>query len=874
LSEPPQIDDYVLHELIGESPTGQVWSADYQEQSPLAIKLLNPDAINRQLIFDGLVKVLNGAPHSGINGIYDFDLASETPYITTALHADRVALDNGTEYWQPRSLEPICGQLDDDEAWRTIRQITDALAHLHRLRIAHGGLKPSNILLDGGSPANIKITDIGLGLIAGAEKIEASDTVCYAPPEQLRAPDLHQDGRAERWDVYSFGVVAYRLLTGQFPRLTNFINELRRRRTSNPDKPVMVDRSTLAATIDKQTDITWPVATTDPYEEKYRQIIEACLTINPDQRFADMRDVREAFSAIEDRASFASDAVEIQQQRPLEATSNSPSKRRGGKLLLVAAVSTLLAGIFAIGHLRDGGLKRLWTALTLQKVDHSHVRIDDNGDLVDDNPDKHREPDQSNNEAVKKDNLAGELLEELRLTSETVDEVFRSLITRDSSGIATFAVPDGTLGSILSYYEDFAANHQNNPELAVESARAFNSAGEIKLALGDTHGAIQSTESAVLLLEANYAADPDNGNLLLYLAYFKLNLSEAQSQERLPKTALISARAASELFKTLADRNPTSSPAQRSLVQSYVYLGRALVDMQQAGEADLILDRGLTVLKKIASSDGENEADIAALARIEFEQARVNVLNKKTKASVDLLITSIDRLLSPLLKENPTSILYRTRLADSYALLADVLMDTGSIGDAKTGNDEALALYAELTEELPDKAELRHSLASSFMTLAEINRDTGNPKDALAAAEKALKLLDDLVRRDTESPEHKFDLAVCHRIIADLLVDGGKKDDALVSGNEAIKLMQELLKDDTDPENNDLKRPEYRMALAELFAKLGQQCVNLTRKDDAKTCFEKAIIHFEYLSTDPTWTEQELVQKNLDAAKANLAKLQ
>ena len=159
------------------------------------------------------------------------------------------------------------------------------------------------------------------------------------------------------------------------------------------------------------------------------------------------------------------------------------------------------------------------------------------------------------------------------------------------------------------------------------------------------------------------------------------------------------------------------------------------------------------------------------------------------------------------------------------------------------------------------------------MTLAEINRDTGNPKDAMAAADKALKILDDLVRRDTESAEHKFDLAMCHRIIADLLVDSGKKDDALISGNEAIKLMQDLLKDDTDPENNDLKRPEYRMALAELFAQLGQQCVDLARKDDAKNCFEKAITHFEYLSTDPTWTEQELVQKSLATAKANLDKL-
>lgn len=873
MSSPPQIDGYVLHDLIGESFTGSVWSADYQEQSPLAIKVLNPQAINRQFLFDTLVKVLNGAPHPGVNGIYDFDLASETPYITSALHADRVALDNGNEYWQSRSLESLCGQLDEDEVWRYVHQVVDALAHLHRLRVAHTGLKPANVLLDEESPAHIKITDIGMGIVSGADKVEASDTLCYAAPEQLRAPDQQHDGRAERWDVYSFGVLAFRLMTGQFPRLRSFIDELRRRRATSPEKAVLVDLATLAATIDKRPDVEWPVPTNNPVEEKHRKIIEACLAINPDQRFADMRDVQSAFETLE--ASLRKPEGETPAPLPVKAEGVPP--KRSKLLMIGAAGCAVVAGLLTVGHLKEGGLSRLWSAVKLQNTGGSgpNFRNAENGDLITDDPvEKEAHPGDFNNNEVKKDDLVGELLEELRMSSETVDEVFRSLISRDATGNAVFAVPDGTLGSLLAYYEDFAHSHQSNPELLYEAAHAFNSAGEIKIALNDIPGAIQSIGSATLLLEPAYKAAPDNGPYLLSLAFFKHNLAEAQKQGRLPKASLVNARASTELYETLDERNPNSPQAQRSLVRSYVYLGNGLSDAGQFGEADLILDRAQTVIKKLSEASGETEADIAALSRIEHERALLAFRRDKRKEATTHLISAIDSLLDPLLKSEPGSLLYRGRLGASYGLLADVLLEDGSTGDASEANNQAIALLVELTEELPDKEEYRSQLAARFMTLADLERDAGKNKDAIAAAQKALTLYDDIVKRSAEHPKNKFDLAICYRLLADLQLDAKNKDEALIAGNEALKLVQELLKDDTDPENDNLKRPEYRIAMADYYDAMGHQCETLGRKEDAKTCYEKAITHYEYLATDKTWPDQEGVQKGLAESKASLTKLQ
>ena len=99
-----------------------------------------------------------------------------------------------------------------------VRQITDALGHLHERGIVHRDLKPSNFLIrrDG----SVVLTDLGL---ARAVEEEAGGgitragytvgTVDYMPPEQAknsRAADI-------RSDIYSLGCSWYHMATGKLP---------------------------------------------------------------------------------------------------------------------------------------------------------------------------------------------------------------------------------------------------------------------------------------------------------------------------------------------------------------------------------------------------------------------------------------------------------------------------------------------------------------------------------------------------------------------------------------------------------------------------------------------------------------------------------
>lgn len=102
------------------------------------------------------------------------------------------------------------------EAAALIRDVAEALDHVHRHGVIHRDVKPSNILIDrDGRP---KLTDFGVAradqeaTIAGTSDVAGS--LPYMSPEQARVRTTEIDHRT---DVFSAGVVLYECLTGVRP---------------------------------------------------------------------------------------------------------------------------------------------------------------------------------------------------------------------------------------------------------------------------------------------------------------------------------------------------------------------------------------------------------------------------------------------------------------------------------------------------------------------------------------------------------------------------------------------------------------------------------------------------------------------------------
>jgi MAP/microtubule affinity-regulating kinase len=98
------------------------------------------------------------------------------------------------------------------EVKRLFHQITKAISYLHNLGIAHGDIKPDNIVLT--SDGNAKLIDFGYckESLLGFDD-DKSGTVKYAPPEFLRSGAYN----TRKADIWSLGILLFVMATGRFP---------------------------------------------------------------------------------------------------------------------------------------------------------------------------------------------------------------------------------------------------------------------------------------------------------------------------------------------------------------------------------------------------------------------------------------------------------------------------------------------------------------------------------------------------------------------------------------------------------------------------------------------------------------------------------
>ena len=109
--------------------------------------------------------------------------------------------------WGRTYVESVC---------RIVREVADALAHVHRHGIVHRDVKPSNVLVD--ATGRARLFDLGLAHLDDELELTRTGDLAgspyYASPEQVQARPRTLDGRT---DVYSLGVTLFELLTMRVP---------------------------------------------------------------------------------------------------------------------------------------------------------------------------------------------------------------------------------------------------------------------------------------------------------------------------------------------------------------------------------------------------------------------------------------------------------------------------------------------------------------------------------------------------------------------------------------------------------------------------------------------------------------------------------
>ncbi|KAN0065323.1 eukaryotic translation initiation factor 2-alpha kinase [Thecaphora frezii] len=184
------------------------------------------------------------------------------------------------EFVENRTLrEAIDRGLSEDEAWRILRQMVEALAHISSLGIIHRDLKPSNVLMY--ANGDVKIGDFGLatnavqiaeggggGTSGVADLGESADLTGDLGTFLYTAPELRAKKGARynfKVDIYSLGIIFFEMLASQAVYRTGMERILLIRELRTPS-------------------VTFPSAWPRTRYEKQTTLIQQMLDHNPDRR--------------------------------------------------------------------------------------------------------------------------------------------------------------------------------------------------------------------------------------------------------------------------------------------------------------------------------------------------------------------------------------------------------------------------------------------------------------------------------------------------------------------------------------------------------------------------------------------------------------
>jgi serine/threonine protein kinase len=243
--EGTQLGKYELQTEIGRGDLGIVYRGhDPDVARPVAIKVLHAELARDQEFARSFMRSAQTSArlnHPNIVSIYD-------------MGADKGQYFFVMEYIEGQSLDQILherGQMSSDGALSVLRQMSDGLDHAHAQGLVHGGVKPSNVMIDSGGRA--RMTDLGFVRPIPEPGITVSstfvDSLRYISPEQASGS---VPGTSS--DLYSLAVVAYEMLTGVPPFDGSVESDILYKQVHEPPPPVISYRSDVPLAVEEVFD--------------------------------------------------------------------------------------------------------------------------------------------------------------------------------------------------------------------------------------------------------------------------------------------------------------------------------------------------------------------------------------------------------------------------------------------------------------------------------------------------------------------------------------------------------------------------------------------------------------------------------------------
>lgn len=261
---------YELVECLGDGSYGWVWRAQrLSDGAIVAVKIPKAQGKRNEELAEGS-PLVGQASHPCVVDVYWMGrvpperewYAIEMEYFPSITLAQ--ILDKGEEGFVA-SYDKLLGVFE---------QVLEGCAHLHRVGMSHGDIKPQNILV---SAERVKLTDFGSSILPEdmyARTRENGGTILYSAPEIVGATLSTRDNSSRfLCDIYSLGVLLYHLVTARLPHDT----------LSQVARHVPFPRAR-----EVNSSVSQPLD----------DFIDRCLKLAPEERWPSVNSMLEAFRAV------------------------------------------------------------------------------------------------------------------------------------------------------------------------------------------------------------------------------------------------------------------------------------------------------------------------------------------------------------------------------------------------------------------------------------------------------------------------------------------------------------------------------------------------------------------------------------------------
>ena len=614
------------------------------------------------------------------------------------------------------------------------QQVASALQYAHEQGITHRDIKPSNLLLD--MRGTVWVTDFGLAKASDQQDIthtgDILGTLRYMPPEAFEGVS---DARS---DLYSLGLTLYELLA-QRPA---FEEKDRHKlvKLVTPTEPPRLEKL--------NRDVPRDLAT----------IVHKTIDRDPAHRYQSARELSEDLQRFLEDEPIKARRVSVTERLTRWSRRNKGlAASLGGiaaLLLLMAVASTIAAAHFRAERAVQAKL------------------AEDNKRLADDNEQKRLAAVAAQTLAEEKQELLEKSLAETDRQRQRAEENFsqaRAAVDRyftDVSESQLLKVPgllplrSQLLESARSFYQDFTAQRQDDPELRRALAQAQLRVAEISGELGLPDRS-QAWQQALALYRELAAADPDDATLQHGLGLCYQNLGSEQQ--------------AIAIWTPLVEREPANVRYRNDLAEAYNSIGvdrNNSADLEQALAAhqQALIHRAEIV--RLAPEDLEARIDLGGTLN------NIGVLlsrKGRTEDSLAMYRRAVEHF-DYAHAHAPEAIIYGRYLAIASSNIASTLDRLDRVDEAEPWHRKSAETSKRIANANPQIASLQTAAIGQYRELADYYKRQNKPGDA---AESLRQARDVIERLPSQTADDLFNLAKVYATASKLQLTAAEGKEAL-----------------------------------------------------------------------------------------------